>query len=179
MSKLIVPPNKEDHIQGDIENITLVEYGDFECPHCGKAHPIVKKIQEIEGDSLSFIFRNFPLSAVHPHALHAAYAAESAGKQDKYWEMHDLLLENQDSLEDENLKAYAEKLKLDIPQFLKDMVSEEIAKKIEDDISTGAKSGVNGTPTFFINNIRFDGPTQLEPLLKTINLAKKENDKKS
>ncbi len=179
MSKLIVPPNKEDHIQGDIENITLVEYGDFECPHCGKAHPIVKKIQEIEEDSLSFIFRNFPLSYAHPHALHAAYAAESAGKQDKYWEMHDLLLENQDSLEDENLKAYAEKLKLDIPQFLKDMVSEEIAKKIEDDISTGAKSGVNGTPTFFINNIRFDGPTQLEPLLKTINLAKKENDKKS
>ncbi len=179
MSKLIVPPNKEDHIQGDIENITLVEYGDFECPHCGKAHPIVKKIQEIEGDSLGFIFRNFPLSAVHPHALHAAYAAESAGKQDKYWEMHDLLLENQDTLEDENLKAYAEKLKLDIPQFLKDMVSEEIAKKIEDDISTGAKSGVNGTPTFFINNIRFDGPTQLEPLIKAINLAKKENAKKS
>jgi protein-disulfide isomerase len=180
MSKLIVPPNKEDHIQGDIDkNVTLVEYGDFECPHCGAAYPIVKEIQKIEGDSLAFIFRNFPLSHAHPHALHAAYAAESAGKQNKYWEMHDLLLENQDALEDEDLKAYAEKLNLDIPQFLKDMESEEIAKKVQDEITNGARSGVNGTPTFFINNIRFDGPSQLEPLLKDINLAKKKNDKKS
>ena len=176
MSKLIVPPNKEDHIQGNIDrSVTLVEYGDFECPYCGEAHPIVKKIQEIEGDSLGFIFRNFPLSEVHSHALHAAYATESAGKQDKYWEMHDLLLENQDALEDDNLKAYAEKLNLDIPQFLKDMESEEIAKKVQDDIKTGAESGVNGTPTFFINNIRFDGPTTLEHLLKAI----KKNDTKN
>jgi protein-disulfide isomerase len=180
MSKLIVPPNKEDHIQGDIDrNIILVEYGDFECPHCGEAYPIVKEIQKIEGNLLGFIFRNFPLSEVHPHALHAAYAAESAGKQDKYWEMHDLLLKNQEALKDENLKAYAEKLNLDIPQFLKDMESKEIAKKVQDDITTGAKSGVNGTPTFFINNIRFDGPFKLKALLKAINLAKEKNDKRS
>jgi protein-disulfide isomerase len=180
MSKLIVLPNKEDHIQGDMnKKVILVEYGDFECPYCGEAYPIVKEIQKIEGDLLNLIFRNFPLSEVHPHALHAAYAAESAGKQNKYWEMHDILLENQDALEDENLKTYAEKLNLDIPQFLKDMESQEIIKKVEDDITSGAESGVNGTPTFFINDTRLDDSYQLEPLLKAINLAIKKNGSRS
>jgi len=174
MSKLIIQPNNEDHIQGkEKSSITLVEYGDFQCPYCKEAYPIVKEIQKIKGDILRFVFRNFPLSEIHSYALHAAYAAEAAGKQNKFWEMHDILFENQENLKDSDLRLYSEKLSLDMDQFTKDMNSDEVAKKVETDIMGGIKSGVNGTPTFFINNIRFDGPSELDSLLEAIDLADK------
>jgi protein-disulfide isomerase len=174
MSKLTIQPNNEDHIQGKKESsITLVEYGDFQCPYCREAYPIVKEIQKIKGDILRFVFRNFPLSEIHSYALHAAYAAEAAGKQNKFWEMHDILFENQENLQDSDLRLYSEKLSLDIDQFTKDMNSDEVVKKVETDIMGGIKSGVNGTPTFFINGIRFDGPSELDSLLEAIDLADK------
>ncbi len=174
MSKLTMQPNNEDHIQGkEKSHITLVEYGDFQCPYCGKAYPIVKEIQKIKGDVLRFVFRNFPLSEIHSYALHAAYAAEAAGKQQKFWEMHDILFENQENLKDSDLRLYSEKLSLDMDQFTKDMNSDEVAKKVQTDIIGGIKSGVNGTPTFFINSIRFDGPAELDSLLEAIDLANK------
>jgi len=174
MSKLIIQPNNEDHIQGkEKSSITLVEYGDFQCPYCKEAYPIVKEIQKIKGDILRFVFRNFPLSEIHSYALHAAYAAEAAGKQNKFWEMHDILFENQENLKDSDLRLYSEKPSLDMDQFTKDMNSDEVAKKVETDIMGGIKSGVNGTPTFFINNIRFDGPSELDSLLEAIDLADK------
>lgn len=174
MSKLIIQPNNEDHIQGkDKSSITLVEYGDFQCPYCRESYPIVKEIQKIKGDVLRFVFRNFPLSEIHSYALHAAYAAEAAGKQNKFWEMHDILFENQENLKDSDLRLYSEKLSLDMDQFTKDMNSDEVAKKVQTDIMGGIKSGVNGTPTFFINGIRFDGPSELDSLLEAIDLADK------
>ena len=174
MSKLTIQPNNEDHIQGkENSSITLVEYGDFQCPYCREAYPIVKEIQKIKGDAIRFVFRNFPLSEIHSYALHAAYAAEAAGKQHKFWEMHDILFENQENLKDSDLRLYSEKLSLDIDQFTKDMNSDEVAKKVQTDIMGGIKSGVNGTPTFFINSIRFDGPSDLDSLLEAIDLADK------
>jgi len=175
MSKLIIPQNNKDHITGNIKGtVTLVEYGDFQCPSCGEAYPIVKEILKIKGDTLKFIFRNFPLYQIHTHALHAAYAAESAGKQNKFWEMHDKLLENQEYLGDKDLQQYAKDLSLDINQFTKDMKSDEIAKKVEEDINGAIESGVNATPTFFVNGISFDKSTELDLLLEAIDLANKD-----
>ncbi len=175
MNKLIIPQNNKDHITGNIKGtVTLVEYGDFQCPSCGEAYPIVKEILKRKGDILKFIFRNFPLYQIHTHALHAAYAAESAGKQNKFWEMHDKLLENQEYLEDKDLQQYAKDLSLDINQFTKDMKSDEIAKKVEEDINGAIESGVNATPTFFVNGISFDKSTELDLLLEAIDLANKD-----
>src|SRR3954468_6030597 len=113
-SKLTVPSTDRDHIQGPVDAaITLVEYGDYECPYCGDAHPAVKGLSGELGGQLCFAFRNFPLINAHPHAEHAAEAAEAAGGEGKFWEMHDMLFENQNALEDEDLAQYAKKLGLD------------------------------------------------------------------
>src|SRR3989442_13995744 len=118
-SRRTFPVADRDHIQGPIDApIALVEYGDYECPYCGEAYPIVKAIQEQLGERLCFVFRNFPLSNMHPYAEHAAEAAEAAGAQGKFWEMHDLLFENQDALHDEALAQYAQSLGLDAGRLL-------------------------------------------------------------
>ncbi len=176
--KLTIPVNDSDHIKGK-ENapITLVEYGDFECPYCRQAYSIVEEIQKIKRNGLRVIFRNFPLSEVHPHALHAAYAAEASAKQGKFWEMHYLLFENQEALEDQKLIGYAKDLNLDSQQFKKDMRSEEVARKVKDDFMNGVRSGVNGTPTFFINGIRFDGSYEVGSLQKAIELTLRHQGK--
>lgn len=178
MSKLKISPNKTDHIQGN-ENapVTLVEYGDYECPYCGQAYPIVKELQKLEGQSLRFVFRNFPLSQVHPHAVHAAFAAESAAKQGKFWEMHDKLYENQQALEDHDLLMYARELGLETTQFTKDMNASKIEELVQDDFQSGIRSGVNGTPTFFINGIRHDGSYELKALRAEIEKAAKNKKK--
>ena len=113
-------------------------------------------------------FRNFPLAEAHPHAEHAAEAAEAAGAQGKFWEMHDLLYENQDALEDEDLVRYAKALRLDVPRFIKEMEEHSYAERVRADFSSGVRSGVNGTPTFFINGARHDGPFDLASLLAAI-----------
>ena len=179
MNELTVSPNKNDHIQGNNDApVTLVEYGDYECPYCGQAYPIVKELQKLEGKSLRFIFRNFPLAQVHPHALRAAYAAEVSAKQGKFWEMHDKLYENQQALEDHDLLMYARELGLDTGQFTKDMNANQIENRVEDDFMSGIRSGVNGTPTFFINGIRHDGSYELEFLHEAIKKAAFKNKKK-
>ena len=116
------PVNSKDHIQGkDTAVIELVEYGDYQCPHCGHAHPILKNIQRSLGADLKFVFRNFPLSEAHPDAFNAAFAAEAAGSQQKFWEMHDIIFENQDDLAIESLFLYAKKIGLDLQRFKTDI----------------------------------------------------------
>ena len=164
--KLTLPDDDRDHIQGPIgAPIALLEYGDYECPACGQAHPIVKAIQQQFGDDLCFAFRNFPLTTVHPHAEHAAEAAEAAGNQGSFWEMHDLLFENQDALEDGDLAEYAAALGLDHVRLIREVLSGAYAGRVREDFKSGVRAGVNGTPTFFINGERYDGARSLEPLL--------------
>lgn len=169
---LTVEVNEEDHIQGaDSAQITLVEYGDYQCPYCRKAHPIVKKIQETLGDKLRFVFRDFPLRKIHPNAEHAAEASEIAAAHGKFWEMHDLLYENQKSLEDENLIEYAESLGIDREKFAADLENGTYQKKVRDEFISGIESGVNATPTFFINGVRFDGSWDYDSLLEALENA--------
>jgi protein-disulfide isomerase len=168
-AKLKPPVGPHDHVQGPAEApVTLVEYGDYECPYCGEAYPVVKALQKRLGDQMRFVFRNFPLAQAHPHAEHAAEAAEAAGAQGKFWEMHDLLYENQDALEDEDLVRYARALHLDVPRFVKEMESGAYLERVREDFRSGVRSGVNGTPTFFINGARHDGPFDLVSLLAAI-----------
>jgi protein-disulfide isomerase len=162
MSALKVPVTNNDHILGDEHApITLVEYGDFECPHCGHAHPIVKAIQSDFGKRLRFAYRHFPLSQIHPHAESAAETAEFAGAHGRFWEMHELLFENQDRL---GLPLYLESaaaLGLSVPDLRNAIATEEFAPKVRSDFMGGVRSGVNGTPTFFVNGYRYDGPVEL------------------
>jgi formate-nitrite transporter family protein len=156
--RLTPPVSERDHIVGpDDAAVTLVEYGDFECPYCGMAHPIVKTAQRELGGQLRFVFRHFPLAEAHPHARIAAQAAEAAGAQGRFWEMHDMLFEHQDALEPEDLIGYAELLGLDTAQFARELEAGMYEKRVRDDFRSGVRSGVNGTPTFFVNGDRYDG----------------------
>jgi protein-disulfide isomerase len=147
-----------DQTQGNEQAaIKLVEYGDYQCPHCGTAYSIIKEIQSTFGDQILFVFRNFPLQESHRYANIAAQAAEAAGKQGRFWEMHDAIFENQQQLNEDFIENLAEKLGLDMEQFEEDLNSEEISNKVEDDFESGVRSGVNGTPSFFINGSKFDG----------------------
>lgn len=147
----------DDHVAGPHDApVTLVEYGDFECPYCGEAYPIVKEMQKRMGDQLRLAFRNFPLSESHPHALHAAEAAEAAGAQGNFWEMHDLLYENQDALGDRDLVRYAGALGLDARQLGRELEAGTFEEAVREDFRSGVRSGVNGTPTFFLNGVRSD-----------------------
>ncbi len=155
---LVVPVDDRDHSIGSASApVTLVEYGDFECPHCRRAHPIVQGVRRYMDDRVRFVFRHFPLSEAHPHAEHAAEAAESAGSQGRFWEMHDTLFENQDALEDQDLEMYAAQIGVDAHQVARDLSTGKYEKKVRSDFRGGIRSGVNGTPTFFINALRFDG----------------------
>jgi formate-nitrite transporter family protein len=156
--QLTPPVSAQDHAAGpDDAPVTLVEYGDYECPYCGMAHPIVKRAQQELGNRLRLVFRNFPLAEAHPHARQAAQAAEAAAAQGKFWEMHDMLFEHQDALEPQDLVGYAQSLGLDITRFERDLEAGTYAKRVRDDFRSGVKSGVNGTPTFFVNGERYDG----------------------
>jgi protein-disulfide isomerase len=157
MSKLKVPVGEGDHIQGDRNApIELVEYGDYQCPYCGEAYPEVKALQQRMGKDMKFVFRNFPLSEMHKDAKNAAMAAEAAAAQGKFWEMHDMLYENQKHLAENDLFKYAEKIGLDLEKFKKDFKDEIFSKKIERDFEGGIKSGVNTTPSFYVNGERRD-----------------------
>jgi protein-disulfide isomerase len=161
-----------DHIQGPAgAPVTLVEYGDYECPYCGAAYPIVKEVQSRLGDRLRFVFRNFPITTSHPHAERAAEAAEAAASQDRFWEMHDHLYENQQHLEDADLHRYAEELGLDVASFDRDLADGAQTERVREDFMSGVRSGVNGTPTFYINGMRYDGSYELESLLASLERA--------
>ena len=172
MSRLTPPVSEADHRSGpDDAPITLVEYGDFECPSCGAAYPNVEVVRGKMGARLRFVFRHFPLTQIHPHAMHAAEAAEAAGGQGKFWEMHGLLFDHQDALEDVDLVRYAKALHLDGKRFASELASEAHAGRIREHIRSGIRSGVNGTPTFFINGVRYDGSWEASDLLAAIEAA--------
>jgi protein-disulfide isomerase len=170
---LTEPVDEErDHVQGAADAaVTLVEYGDYECPYCGAAYPIVKEIQARMGDRLRFVFRNFPITTSHPHAEQAAESAEAAAAQERFWEMHDLLYENQRRLEDDDLRAYAEQLGLDVERFGSELAEHVHAARVREDFMSGVRSGVNGTPTFYINGARHDDSYELEILLDAVERA--------
>lgn len=169
------PVNGQDHMRGQSDSpVTLLEYGDFECPYSGHAYYIVKQLQDDLGDKFNFVFRHFPLTQIRPHALPAALAAESAGLEGVFWEMHDLLFEQQHRLDPEYLIAFAQVLGLDIEQFIVDMTADEAAARVRRDFVGGIRSGVNGTPTFYINGKRHDGPYDYETLKNAIEAAAKE-----
>lgn len=170
MAKLTLPVGDRDHAQGPAKApATLVEYGDYECPHCGAAYPVVKKLQKKLGKNLRFVFRNFPLAGIHPHAEHAAETAEAAAAQGRFWEMHDWIFEHQETLEDGDLLGAAKALGLDSKKFVKDMESEAYAARVKEDFQSGVRGGVNGTPTFFINGVRHDQAPSYEDLLAALN----------
>lgn len=147
-----------DHSQGTIQApIVLIEYGDYECPYCEKANRIVKDIQKKLGKNLMYIFRNYPIQELHPHALHAAMAAEASGLQGKFWEMHDKLFGNQRRLEDVDIIRYAKEIGLNLKTFKEDFGSDHIIDKIESDVRTGNQDGVRGTPAFYVNGREYNG----------------------
>jgi protein-disulfide isomerase len=169
VSTLKVPVGTADHIQGE-ENagLTLVEYGDYECPHCGRAYPIVKRVQKHFGKRLRFVFRNFPLGEMHPHAEFAAETAEFAGTHGKFWEMHDLLFESQNRLGGELFEELAKRLKLASADLLTALEKREFLARVRTDFAGGVRSGVNGTPTFFVNGQRHDAPFEYVDLVAAI-----------
>jgi protein-disulfide isomerase len=168
--KLSVPVDESrDHIRGaPTASVTLVEYGDFECPHCGQAHYILNDLMSEFEDQLRLVFRHFPLTQLHPHAQHAAEAAESSGAQNRFWEMHDLMFENQEALDDKSLLSFADALGLDANVVARDLAEGRYTSRVRQDISSGVHSGVNGTPSFFINGVRHDGPWDLASLSAAI-----------
>ena len=156
---LAPPVSEKDHAQGPASaKVTLVEYGDYECPYCGSAYEIVKRVQKEMGRELRFVFRNFPLREAHPHALHAAIAAEVAGSKSAkaFWTMHDTLYENQEALDDDDLARYAEPLGVTRDELDAAFAGGPFADRVRADFRGGVRSGVNGTPTFFVNGERFD-----------------------
>jgi protein-disulfide isomerase len=161
------PLGERDHVLGpETAAIELVEYGDFECPHCGRAYQILKKIREELGDRLRFAFRHFPLAKMHPHARTAAESAEAAGAQGLFWEMHDTLFEHGQALEMGNVTRYAEAIGVsDIARFKREVSEELYAPRVQADLASGVRSGVNGTPTFFINGKRHNGGYDYEAMM--------------
>jgi protein-disulfide isomerase len=170
---LTVPVSEDrDHVGGPPDApVTLVEYGDYECPYCGAAYPIVKEVQARMGDRLRFVFRNFPITTSHPHAEQAAEAAEAAGAQNQFWEMHDLLYENQAHLGDADLRSYAEQARLDVERFGKELDEHVHAARVREDFMSGVRSGVNGTPSFYINGMRHDDSYDFKTLLAAVDRA--------
>jgi protein-disulfide isomerase len=172
MSQLTPPIGPYDHVHGDHNAlVTLAEYGDYECRYCGRAHGVVQRVLRAMGRRVRFAFRHFPLAQVHPRALLAAEAAEAAGEQGKFWLMHDMLFEHQGALEPEDLVAYAETLLLDTDAFTRDLSTHRHLERVRRDFRSGVRSGVNGTPTFFINGERFDGSWDEETLIPALDLA--------
>jgi protein-disulfide isomerase len=170
---LTMPVSEDrDHIQGPAgAAVTLVQYGDYECPYCGAAYPIIKEVQARMGDRLRFVFRNFPITTSHPHAEQAAEAAEAAAAQGRFWEMHDHLYENQQHLRTDDLRSYAEAIGLDVDMFDKELTEHVHADRIHEDFMSGVRSGVNGTPTFYINGARHDDSYDTETMLAAVERA--------
>jgi protein-disulfide isomerase len=169
-AKLTVPLDESyDHIRGPADaHVTLLEYGDYECPYCGQAYGFVKELEESVGDMVRFAFRNFPLTSIHPHAESAAEAAAAAGAQGKFWDMHDCLFEHQEALDDIYLIEYADMIGVDMVRFTRELSGRRHAARVRQDFLSGVRSGVNGTPTFFINGVRYDGAYDLDSWLAAI-----------
>jgi len=166
---LTQPVAAGDHAEGPADApLTLVEYGDYQCPYCGAAYPVVKRLQKTLRKKLRFVFRNFPLTQAHPYALIAAETAEAAALQGKFWEMHDLLFEQQAVLEPDIIPTWAKMLGLDLEKLGNDISKGSVEERLKEDRLSGIRSGVNGTPTFFVNGVRFDGPPDYNSLLAAL-----------
>lgn len=169
---LKVPVTDRDHSLGSADApVTLVEYGDYECPYCRHAHATIKALLHAMHARVRFVYRNFPLTSLHPHAALAAQAAEAAALQGTFWEMHDTLYEHQHALELDDIEQYAVAIGLDLDQFVADMPSEEVMARVKEEFRGGVRSGVHGTPTFFVNGVRHNGDYGLETLKAVVNRA--------
>jgi protein-disulfide isomerase len=169
---LASPVGEHDHFLGSPSApVTLVEYGDFECPHCGQAYPAVREIRESLGDRLRLVFRNFPLATIHSHAQNAAEAAEAAGSQRLFWQMHDALFEHQTRLTDRHLRLYASQSGLDMDRFNREMAAHAWAHAVREHFIGGVRSGINRTPAFFINGVRHTGLIDVLSLRRAIENA--------
>lgn len=168
MSHLKPDVGPSDHAQGSLDApLVLVEYGDFQCPYCGEQYPEIKAVQEAMGDDLCFVFRHFPLVEAHPNAEHAAELSEAADTVGKFWEMHDRLYEHQAALDDHSLAMHAKVLGLDAALY-QTVLDEEYEGRVRHDFLTGVRSGVNGTPSLFINGERYDGPRDADSLIELL-----------
>ncbi len=166
---LAVPVSERDHTRGPATApVTLLECGDYECPYCGRAYPVVEAIRKQLGDRLRFVFRHFPLVQMHPHALHAAEAAEAAGAQGKFWPMHGTLFTHQQALDDHHLVKYAASLGLDVAAFRRALEEDAYAGQVREDVAGGLASGVAGTPTFFVNDVRYEGSWDYDTFLAVL-----------
>lgn len=171
-NQLTIPVKDDDYTQGPNDApVTMAEYGDYECSFCGEAYGVVKDAQQQLGDRLRFVFRNFPVTTSHPYAEQSAEAAEAAGVQGKFWQMHDFLYEHQDALGDTGLRHAAEQIGLDMDRFDQDLAEHRFADRVRDDFMSGVRSGVNGTPSFFINGTRFDESWASGNLLRALENA--------
>jgi protein-disulfide isomerase len=168
-SRLALPVSERDHILGPATAlVTLVEYGDYECPYCGLVYPVVEALREQLGNRLQFVFRHFPLTQAHPHALPAAEAAEAAGAQGQFWEMHGTLFTHQHALDEPHLLQYAAALDLEPTRLRHALTTHAYVGRVREDFASGVRSGVNGTPSFFIEGVRYDGPRDFESFLAVL-----------
>jgi protein-disulfide isomerase len=173
---LAVPVSERDHSQGPATAaITLVQYGDYECPYTRQSTTIVRAIQQQLGEQLRFVYRNFSLTEIHPHALHAALAAEAAAAQGKFWQMHDSIFHHQHTLADADLEQFAEAVGLDLQQYARALADQRALARIEEDVEGGERSGVQGTPTFFINGFLYRGSWEHDALLAALQAASQES----
>lgn len=172
MADLLLPEGMRDHRRGNPEaRVTLVEYGDYECPACGRAFPVIKEIVAQLGGEVCAVFRHYPLSQLHPAAEQAAAVAEAAGAQGRFWEMHDALFQHQSALSLPELLGHARRLGLDAERISAELASGLHAARIREDAMGGLRSGVTGTPAYFINGQRYGGPAELGPLLAALRVA--------
>jgi protein-disulfide isomerase len=178
--RLAPPVTERDHQQGGPDAlVTLIEYGDFECPYCGAAYPVLKRVKARLGSGLRFVFRNFPLGEIHPHAQQAAEASESVaarGGSQAFWSMHDAMFEHQRALDMESLAAYASAAGVPGEEVLHDLEHGIYRDAVRDSFLGGVRCGVNGTPTLFIDGIRYDGPRDEETLVAVLGLVATESN---
>ena len=161
---LSIPVGPDDHSRGPLDaKLTVVEYGDYQCPYCGQAYPIVEQLLSTFADSMRLIFRNLPLADMHPHAEAAAEMAEAVALQGKFWEIHDALYENQRDLSDASILRYVEGVGADVDEATKAVAGGGPRQRVETDFEGAIRSGANGTPTFFVNGVRYDGSWMYEP----------------
>ena len=169
---LVAPVTERDHVRGALEApVVLVEYGDYECFHCGRAYWVIKRLREELGDELAFVFRNFPVPELHPRAESVARALEAASPQDHFWDMHDWFYEHQHELEGLDLEQHAQAIGLDVGRWKRDLQDPEYRERVREDVETGRGSGVTGTPTFFINGVQYPGSYDFESMLAAIRRA--------
>ena len=170
---LTIPVGERDHATGPLSApLVLVEYGDYQCPHCGTAYPVLKELRQAFGAELTFVYRNFPLTSVHEHAQRAAETAEWAALAGRFWDMHDYLYEHQDRLDDRGLRAAAAALGLDPGELQDAWDRHALIPRVKEDLLGGIQSGVTGTPRLFLNGARYDGPVGVPELTAALEAAR-------